>query len=247
MANGFFQPIPAIQKLASRLANRIDSPTGDYGEGEAKVRGFLAGGLQGAVDANSSPLDLLLNLVPAGKLAGALKYAGLALPAGKKLFRGVKEGAELAKPGIDRLIHFAENLPYAAAHARKSGGAGNVYEAELDVLNALDLTPRKLGRRANGMQTAEDIERLMAEVPDEMQGDLGKALEGWRGSSYPDELASSRMDATSLLVDHLLRTNPNALTNAGFDGIKYYDGIGDDVLSWAVPNAGAVKNARRVQ
>lgn len=121
-------------------ADDVDKPSLTRSPARARVQGFL----EGALEANTSPLDVLLTTLPYGKLAKAAK----GLPAAIRGLRGaipaVEEAAQVADPLMD------------AVKATQQGPVGpNLGRRSVDY--GLPTSPRGLGleveRRAIEGQT----------------------------------------------------------------------------------------------
>jgi hypothetical protein len=171
---------------------------------------------------------------PAGKLAGML--AGVAFPAGKKAFMGLSGKVDKLK-GV---AHVADEPAFASAHANK-GPNPSVMPVELDVKNALDLTPPAIGGVHGYADAAGDLRKIEPFLPADDLPAFKQAKAYWRGND-PTAQFEGRNTMVQLLVDRLLANNPAALADAGFDGIRYLDGADKAAGAWAVPDPNQVMN-----
>lgn len=197
---------------------------------------------------------------------GELAQAGVPFPVGKRVYHGTNTAFEKIRPGFrDNLIHAADDPAYAAAftksspppgytsftgddvagdaeelafHAPMRGGA-NILPLELDVKNAIDLTPGGLGSAFGAAETAGDLRKIEHLIPARQMEVYKDAKRNWR-SGDEEYRKQGQQQMTALLVDQLVKQNPQFLQNTGFDGIRYLDG---NAPAWAVPDPNQVINA----
>ncbi|MEE8386140.1 MAG: hypothetical protein V3S01_09500, partial [Dehalococcoidia bacterium] len=150
----------AAKRLSHRLTTPSLDPSQDFWSPEAK--GFLAGGIEGAVNHFTDPLGLALNFIPGGTAFRATIRGFKALKAGTKQAKAITR----IKDGAENLIPAARQIPAQSQTGR------NAAQALLDKQKAataaedaaLGRTPQQLADRLGPLTRAAPAQRQLPAI-----------------------------------------------------------------------------------